>query len=94
MQAGIGGSAVSTLIDGTKRFDIAVRLADGFRAIRRPSAPSRSAPPRERSLPFSQVATLELDEGYSFVRRGPCSVMPVLQMDVKGRDVDSFVKEG
>ncbi|MFX7829161.1 efflux RND transporter permease subunit, partial [Acinetobacter baumannii] len=32
VQAGIGGATVSTLIDGTKRFDIAVRLADEFRA--------------------------------------------------------------
>ena len=31
VQAGIGGSTVSTLIDGTRRFDIAARLADEYR---------------------------------------------------------------
>ena len=31
VQSGIGGSAVSTLIDGTRRFDIAVRLAEPYR---------------------------------------------------------------
>ena len=93
VQSGIGGSAVSTLIEGTKRFDIAVRLADEFRAS--PSAiaaiPIRTG--EGALVPFSQVATIQLDEGYSFVRREALQRYAVLQMDVKGRDVDSFVKE-
>ena len=32
VQAGIGGQAVSTLIDGTRRFDITVRLPETVRA--------------------------------------------------------------
>lgn len=93
VQAGIGGSAVSTLIDGTKRFDIAVRLADDFRV----SPAAIAAIPLRTSegalIPFSQVAKIELDEGYSFVRREALQRYAVLQMDVKGRDVDGFVKE-
>ena len=93
VQAGIGGSAVSTLIDGTKRFDIAVRLADEFRA----SPEAIGAIPLRTSagalVPFSQLATIEMDEGYSFVRREQLQRYAVLQMDVKGRDVDGFVKE-
>ena len=93
VQAGIGGSSVSTLIDGTKRFDIAVRLADEFRTS--PAAianiPLRTG--EGALIPFSQVAKIELDEGYSFVRREALQRYAVLQLDVKGRDVDSFVKE-
>lgn len=93
VQSGIGGSTVSTLIEGTRRFDIAVRLADDYR-----SSPSAIAaiPIRTSSgalVPFSQVASIELDEGYSFVRREALQRYAVLQMDVQGRDVDSFVKE-
>lgn len=93
VKAGIGGEAVSTLIDGTKRFDIAVRLSDGFRADPASIAaiPIRTA--GGALVPFSQVASIELDEGYSFVRRESLQRYSVLQMDVKGRDVDSFVKE-
>ncbi|WP_374511234.1 efflux RND transporter permease subunit [Niveibacterium sp.] len=93
VQSGIGGSAVSTLIDGTKRFDIAVRLAENYRA--NPAAIA-AIPLRTREgalVPFGQVAKIELDEGYSFVRREALQRYAVLQMDVKGRDVDSFVKE-
>lgn len=93
VQSGIGGTAVSTLIDGTKRFEIAVRLASEFRG--NPGAianiPIRTG--EGALIPFSQVATIELDEGYSFVRRESLQRYSVLQMDVKGRDVDSFVKE-
>ena len=93
VQAGIGGKAVSTLIDGVKRFDIQVWLAPEFRnsvdAI-------NNIPIRTQSgalVPLSKVAVVELDEGYSFVRREQLQRYAVIQMDVKGRDVDSFVKE-
>ena len=44
-------------------------------------------------VPFSSVAKIELDEGYTFVRREALQRYAVLQMDVQGRDVDSFVKD-
>ncbi|MCL2160544.1 MAG: CusA/CzcA family heavy metal efflux RND transporter [Betaproteobacteria bacterium] len=93
VQSGIGGNAVSTVIDGTRRFDIAVRLAEPYRANREAieAIPLRT---REGALVlFGQVARIEFDEGYSFVRREALQRYAVLQMDVKGRDVDGFVKE-
>lgn len=93
VQAGVGGMPVSTLIDGTKRFDIAVKLSDEFRSTPEQIAaiPIRTAD--GALVPFSQVATIEKDEGYSFVRREALHRYSVLQMDVKGRSVDEFVKE-
>jgi len=93
VQSGVGGSSVSTLIDGTKRFDIAVRLAESHRSSPQAIAaiPIRTA--EGALVPFSQVARIELDEGYSFVRREALQRYAVLQMYVKGRDVDSFVNE-
>ena len=93
VRAGIGGSGVSTLIDGVRRFDIAVRLDESYRhnleAIGR--IPIRTA--NGALVPFSRVATIETDEGYSFVRREQLQRYAVLQMDVRGRDVDGFVRE-
>jgi cobalt-zinc-cadmium resistance protein CzcA len=93
VRAGIGGSSVSTVIDGVKRFDLQVRL----------DADSRSSPQAVGSIPIrtqtgtlvplSRVATVETDEGYSFVRREQLQRYAVIQLDVKGRDVDSFVKD-
>ncbi|MFA6202655.1 MAG: CusA/CzcA family heavy metal efflux RND transporter [Gallionella sp.] len=93
VQAGIGGKAVSTLIDGVKRFDIQVWLSPEFRnsveAIN--NIPIRTQ--NGALIPLSKIATVDLDEGYSFVRREQLQRYAVIQMDVKGRDVDSFVKE-
>ncbi|TFW13361.1 efflux RND transporter permease subunit [Massilia arenosa] len=93
VQAGVGGAPVSTLIEGTRRFDIAVRLADQYRQSPAAIAAIPIRTPSGAVVPFSQVATIETDEGYSFVRREALQRYSVLQMDVQGRDVDSFVKD-
>ena len=93
VQSGIGGSTVSTLIDGTRRFDISVRLAEEFRSSPEAIAQIPIRTPEGALIPFSQVARIELDEGYTFVRREALQRHAVLQMDVQGRDIDSFVQE-
>ncbi len=93
VQAGIGGKTVSTIIDGVKRFDLQVRLDAAFRDSQQAIA---DIPIRTQSgalVPLSRVATVETDEGYSFVRREQLQRYAVIQMDVKGRDVDGFVQE-
>lgn len=93
VQAGIGGKAVSTVIDGTKRFDIQVWLAPQFRDSVQAISNIPIRTHNGALVPLSNVATVDLDEGYSFVRREQLQRYAVIQMDVKGRDVDSFVKE-
>jgi cobalt-zinc-cadmium resistance protein CzcA len=90
---GLGGEPVSVLIDGVKRFDIAVRLGSGsgrtVEDIRR--IPLRTA--SGALVPLTEVATVETGEGYSFVRREQLQRYAVIQMDVRGRDVDGFVQD-
>ena len=90
---GLGGEPVSVLLDGVKRFDIAVRLDDHARA----SVESvRQIPLRTASgalVPLSRVAEVSVAEGYSFVRREQLQRYAVIQMDVRGRDIDGFVKD-
>ncbi|HEX5305484.1 MAG TPA: CusA/CzcA family heavy metal efflux RND transporter [Dyella sp.] len=90
---GIGGEPVSTLLDGVKRFDIAVRLHDADKAslpaIKR--IPIRT--PGGAIVQLSQVAEVSDAEGYSFIRREQLQRYAVIQMDVRGRDIDGFVQE-
>ena len=90
---GLGGEPVSVLLDGVKRFDIAVRLNDATRgsveALRQ--IPLRTA--TGALVPLSEVADVSVAEGYSFVRREQLQRYAVIQMDVRGRDVDGFVKD-
>lgn len=93
VQAGIGGKKVSTLIDGVKRFDIQVWLAPESRNSMESIS---NIPIRTQSgalVPLSSVASVDQGEGYTFIRREQLQRYAVIQMDVKGRDVDGFVKE-
>ncbi|TDR37720.1 cobalt-zinc-cadmium resistance protein CzcA [Tahibacter aquaticus] len=90
---GIGGEPVSTLLDGVKRFDIAVRLEDASKAS---VSAIEQIPLRTASgaiVPLGQVAEVTTAEGYSFVRREQLQRYAVIQMDVRGRDIDGFVQE-
>ncbi|VAX02374.1 Cobalt-zinc-cadmium resistance protein CzcA; Cation efflux system protein CusA [hydrothermal vent metagenome] len=92
VRTGIGNEPVSTLIDGVKRFDITVRLNDAAKmsvdAIR--NIPLRSS--GGAIVPLHKVADVSVTEGYSFIRREQLQRYAVIQMDVRGRDVDSFVQ--
>lgn len=93
VRTGIGNEPVSTLIDGVKRFDITARLSDASKASVESikNIPLRTAD--GAIIPLSRVADVSVAEGYSFVRREQLQRYAVIQMDVRGRDVDSFVKD-
>ncbi len=93
VRTGIGNEPVSTMIDGVRRFDITARLNDASKA----SVQAIERIPLKTSsgaiVPLSTVATVSVAEGYSFVRREQLQRYAVIQMDVRGRDVDGFVKD-
>lgn len=93
VRTGIGNEPVSTLIDGVRKFDITARLSDdskkSIQAIRK--IPLRTA--TGAIVPLENVADVSVAEGYSFVRREQLQRYAVIQMDVRGRDVDGFVKD-
>ncbi len=93
VRTGIGNEPVSALIDGVRRFDITARLGD---ESKRSVESIRQIPLRTASgtiVPLQEVADITVAEGYSFVRREQLQRYAVIQMDVRGRDVDGFVKE-
>jgi len=90
---GIGGEPVTTLMDSVKRFDIAVRLDDkdknSLASIQR--IPIRTV--TGAIVQLAQVAEVDEAEGYSFIRREQLQRYAVIQMDVRGRDIDGFVRD-
>lgn len=93
VRTGIGNEPVSTLIDGVRRFAITVRLDNNSRssiqAIKR--IPLKTA--TGAIVPLASVADVTVAEGYSFIRREQLQRYAVIQMDVRGRDVDGFVRD-
>jgi len=93
VRAGIGGEAVSNVIDGAKRFDIVVWLPPQYR---KDIAAIENIPVRTQSgalVPLAQLAKIEVDDGYSFIRREQLQRYAVVQMDVRDRAVDAFVAD-
>ena len=90
---GIGGEPVSSLVQGVKRFDIAVRLNDESKSSVESIKNIPISTGTGAIIPLSKVADVSIAEGYSFIRREQLQRYAVIQMDVRGRDVDGFVKE-
>ncbi len=90
---GIGNDEVSTLIEGVRRFAITVPLVEDAKAS---VAAIRALPLRTAAgslIRLEQVADVSVAEGYSFIRREQLQRYAVIQMDVRGRDVDGFVRD-
>jgi cobalt-zinc-cadmium resistance protein CzcA len=90
---GIGGEPVTTLLDGVKRFDIAVSLDDPAKSSVLALADIPLRAPGGALVSLHDLAKIEVAEGYSFVRREQLQRYAVIQMDVSGRDVDGFVRD-
>ena len=93
VRTGIGNEPVSTLIEGVKRFDITARLHDPAKVDVEAIKNIPLQTPSGAIVSLSQVADVSVAEGYSFVRREQLQRYAVIQMDVRGRDVDGFVKD-
>jgi len=93
VRTGIGAEPVSTLIDGVRRFDITAQLSEASRVSVEAigNIPLRAS--NGSIVPLSRVANVSIAEGYSFVRREQLQRYAVIQMDVRGRDIDGFVQE-
>ncbi|MEZ5398631.1 MAG: CusA/CzcA family heavy metal efflux RND transporter [Bryobacteraceae bacterium] len=93
MEMVVGGIEVSQLIEGQRRFDIVMRLPETSRenleSIR--NLPL-TAPGGER-IRLGQVARVELQRGPDVITRENGQRRIVVQSNVRGRDLGSFVAE-
>ena len=89
----VGGEAVTQVIEGQKRFDVYLRMAEPYRID--PGAIGRlwiSSGSGARVL-VSQVADIRLVEGPPTVSREDAQRRVVIQSNVRGRDMGGFVAE-
>lgn len=93
IEAAIGGRAVSSVIEGQRRFDIVVRLPEARRgsveAIRDLLIDTADG----QLVPLSQVARVALEEGPAQVSREQGQRRIVVEANLVGRDIASFVAD-
>ena len=96
--AALGGRESGLVFEGDRRFDIVVRLdnatRDNLAAVGDLPVmlPASGAGPR-RSVPLRELATFQVSEGVNQVSRENGQRRVVVQANVRGRDLGSFVQE-
>lgn len=94
---GLGGRSAGHILEGDRRFDVVVRLAEGLRndpavMSQLPVMPeeSESGAP---TVPLSAVARFHTTEGPNQISRENGKRVMVVQANVRGRDLGGFVSE-
>lgn len=91
--AAVGGRKVGTVFEGDRRFTMQVRLRPEVREDPRALSQLLISAPGGQRVPLGQVAQIVLDEGPAVVRRHDAQRRLTIQVDVRGRDLSSFVEE-
>jgi cobalt-zinc-cadmium resistance protein CzcA len=93
IEAAIGGKTISTLYDGTKRYDIVIRFLPKYRnsidAIKNVQVPSLTG----ALIPMSQLADIHFMEGQTNIYRYGSKRMVTVRTNIRGRDQGGFVAE-
>lgn len=96
IQLAMGGQAAGEVYRGDRRFELVVRLPESLRrdadALQRLPIAIPSAQGR-RYIPLSAIADISLSEGPNQISRENGKRRMVVSVNVRGRDLGSFVKE-
>ncbi len=93
IEAAIGGSAVSTVVQGEQTFDLVVRLQPKFRETPEAIGNILVATPSGSQIPLREVAKIQVSTGAALIYRQNNSRYIGVQYSVEGRDLASAVKE-
>lgn len=97
IQAAIGDAVASTVLEGDRQFGLTVRFAPKFRdninAIRNIKVGYQTQNGATSYIPLSELATISLDNGASYVYREATQRYIPIKFSVRGRDLGSTVAE-
>jgi cobalt-zinc-cadmium resistance protein CzcA len=97
VQAALGGTVASTVLEGDRQFGVAVRLDPQYRtsidAIRTVKVAYQTPSGTNAYIPLSEVADITLDTGASFIYRERSQRYIPIKFSVRGRDLGSTVAE-
>ncbi|MES2304647.1 MAG: CusA/CzcA family heavy metal efflux RND transporter [Gemmatimonadota bacterium] len=93
VETGVGGAEASEVIDGRRRFPIVVRLDAPFRGTPEAVGQTLVRTPAGGTVTLSQVAKVRTVEGPEAINHEGGQRFVVVQANVRGRDLGSFVTE-
>ncbi|MCZ2154619.1 MAG: efflux RND transporter permease subunit [Bryobacterales bacterium] len=93
MDSAISGSTISEFVDGRRRFDIVLRLPKHYRDSPQSLEQILLTAPGGERVALTDVAEIDLTRGPEVVSREDGNRRIVVQTNVRGRDIGSFVAE-
>jgi cobalt-zinc-cadmium resistance protein CzcA len=93
IEAAVGGSAATQVVQGEKLFDLVVRLSPRFRETPEAIGNILVATPAGQQIPIRELATIEIANGAAFIYRQNNARYIGIQYSVQGRDLASAVEE-
>lgn len=93
VEAGASGSVISQLIEGQKRYDIALRLPDAYRVNPQAMRQITLRSPGGEQVKLGDVARVRVVRAAVEIDREEGQRRMVVMSNVRGRDLGSFVKE-
>src|SRR5207244_7535334 len=88
-----GGQTATTLWEGERHFDVAVRLSEASRATLDRIPDVRVATPDGAQIPLGQLARVEISPGQAAIDREANMRFVGVKCNVRGRDLGGFVAE-
>lgn len=93
IETALGGKAAGVIFEGDRKFDIVIKYDDEYKknmdAVKSVLVSSSSG----LKLPLSELADIEVKEGYSEISRDDGNRRILIQCNVRGKDIESFISE-
>ncbi len=93
VETSLGGTVATEVIDGRKRFEVVVRLPEAIRRDNQAILSMLLPTPGGERISLGQVASIKTAEGPEVVNREDAQRRIVIQSNVRGRDIGSFVAD-
>ena len=93
IQAAVGGTAATQIVQGEKQFDLVVRVAEQYRGTPEQIGNILVATPGGQQIPLREFAEIKVDNGAAFIYREANSRYIGVQFSVEGRDLAGAVND-
>ena len=93
IESAIGGSNITTTIEGRERFPVNVRYQRDYRSDMNTLKRTLIATPNGAQIPIEQVADISLTTGPTVIRTEQAQLLGYVYVDVADRDIGSYVDE-
>ncbi|HLJ73091.1 MAG TPA: efflux RND transporter permease subunit, partial [Thermoanaerobaculia bacterium] len=93
IEAAVGGTAATQVVQGERQFDLVVRLQPQYRQTPEEIANILVATPGGQQIPLKELATIQEAKGASFIYREDNARYIGVQYSIKNRDLASAVQD-